>query len=249
MQNSVRNYPTGRPKLFSTESRTASIEAHLLNDKYRSSGYGLLVPPYGEGNSRDIEDERVDPNFSQLNQVTQQINQSHEQDMEIGYEKGTPPPPTYEGLEQRFIDEITKLARERSDAEDAEFARHNERILEIKKEYHEKLSALRDLQSTRREEFLRRELQARLNQYQESKRNHSPHMKVPVVPVAVPDAPGFTSPSTFTTEANSKFYDATKYNNRDGERTVSLSSKRCQGSEARVPLPPGRIYNNSTAYL
>ncbi|MED6205908.1 hypothetical protein PIB30_022036 [Stylosanthes scabra] len=248
MQNYVRNYPTGRPKLFSTENRTSSIEAHLLNDKYTPSVYGSLIPPYGEVQV-NIEDETVDPNFSQLNQATQQINQSHEQDMEIGYEEGTPPPTTYEGLEQRFIDEITKLARERSDAEDAEFARHNERILEINKEYHEKLSALRDLQATRREEFLRKELQARLNQYQESKRSYSPHMKVPV-PVVVPDAHGFTttSPSTFTAEANSRFYGATEYNKRDGERTVSLSSGRSQGSEGRVPLPPGRVYNNSTAY-
>ncbi|KAL1342274.1 hypothetical protein HN51_028843 [Arachis hypogaea] len=248
MQNSVRNYLTGQPKLFSTENKTSSVEVYLPSNKYRSSVYGLPVPPYGEVQG-DIEvrsyiqDETVDAKFSQLNQAAQQLDQSHEQDMEIGYEEGTPPPPTYEGLEQRFIDEITKLARERSDAEDAEFARHTERILEINKEYHEKLSALRNLQATRREEFLRKELQARLNQYQESKRNYSPHMKVPV-----PDDHGFTSPSTFTAEANSMFHGAIKYNKHDRERTMSLSSGRSQGSEARVPLPPGRVYNNSTPY-
>lgn len=53
------------------------------------------------------------------------MDQPHEQDMEIGYEE-SPPPPTYEGLEQRFIAEIMKLARERSNEEDAEFARHKE---------------------------------------------------------------------------------------------------------------------------
>lgn len=64
----------------------------------------------------------------------------------------------------------------------------------------------------------------------------------------VPDAHGYTSPSTFTAgEANSRFHGATEHKH-DGERTLSLSSGRGQGSEARVPLPPGRVYNNSAVY-
>ena len=93
--------------------------------------YKYLLQFYGavQGNNEIrscIQDETIDPKFSQLNQATQEMDQTHEQDMEIGYEDRPPAPPTYEGLEQRFINEITKLAGERSGAEDAEFARHKE---------------------------------------------------------------------------------------------------------------------------
>lgn len=48
-----------------------------------------------------------------------------EEDMEIGYED-KPMLQTFEGLEQRFLDDIMKLAKEQTDAEDAENARHRE---------------------------------------------------------------------------------------------------------------------------
>ena len=48
-----------------------------------------------------------------------------EEDMDIGYED-KPVLQTFEGLQQRFLDEITKLAKEQNDAEDAENARHRE---------------------------------------------------------------------------------------------------------------------------
>ena len=52
-------------------------------------------------------------------------SQSHEEDMDIGYEDNRMPP-TLEGLEQRFVDDIMKLSKEQTDAEDAENARHRE---------------------------------------------------------------------------------------------------------------------------
>ena len=48
-----------------------------------------------------------------------------EEDMNIGYEDN-PLSQTYEGLEQRFVDDIMKLSKEQADAEDAENARHRE---------------------------------------------------------------------------------------------------------------------------
>ena len=51
--------------------------------------------------------------------------QTHEQDMEIGYED-KPSTLTYEGLERRFLDEIMKLSKELCDAEEQENARHRE---------------------------------------------------------------------------------------------------------------------------
>lgn len=51
--------------------------------------------------------------------------QPHEEDMDIGYED-KPMLQNFEGLEQRFLDDIMKLAKEQTDAEDAENARHRE---------------------------------------------------------------------------------------------------------------------------
>ena len=45
--------------------------------------------------------------------------------MDVGYE-GNHPSQSFEGLEQKFLDDIMKLAREQNDAEDAENARHRE---------------------------------------------------------------------------------------------------------------------------
>lgn len=54
--------------------------------------------------------------------------QSHEQEMEVGYEDNTYTPSqlSFEGMEQRFQDEIMKLIKDLSNAEDAENARHKE---------------------------------------------------------------------------------------------------------------------------
>lgn len=45
--------------------------------------------------------------------------------MDIGYEDN-PISQTFEGLEQKFFDGILKLAKDQSNAEDAENARHRE---------------------------------------------------------------------------------------------------------------------------
>ncbi|KAK2998012.1 hypothetical protein RJ639_026261 [Escallonia herrerae] len=52
-------------------------------------------------------------------------SQSHEGDTEVGYENNLLSE-AFEGLEQRFLDDIIKLAKEQTDAEDAENARHRE---------------------------------------------------------------------------------------------------------------------------
>jgi len=71
-------------------------------------------------------DETIwDMKFSRMNHADEVMDQPHEQNKGIAYEESTPPA-TYEGLEHKFFCEIMKLTRERSDAEDAEFARHKE---------------------------------------------------------------------------------------------------------------------------
>ncbi|KAD7477654.1 hypothetical protein R6Q59_007409 [Mikania micrantha] len=91
---------------------------------------------------------------------------SHEENMEIGYEDNVAGQ-TFEALEQRFYDDILKLAKEQNDAEDAENAHHRERIKAINAQYEEQLAALRARHTNRRDEFLRRESHARQQQYQQ----------------------------------------------------------------------------------
>ena len=45
--------------------------------------------------------------------------------MNMGYEENFMPQ-TFEGLEEKFLDDLMKLSKEQIDAEDAEIARHRE---------------------------------------------------------------------------------------------------------------------------
>ncbi|CAK9171114.1 unnamed protein product [Ilex paraguariensis] len=161
--------------------------------------------------------------------------QSHEQDMEIGYEEDKPSSLTFEGLEQKFQDEILKLIKEHGDEEDAENTRHREKIVEISNQYQEKLSSLRTLQANRREEFLRKESQARLHQYQQAGISH--HL---VIASSV-DPHGYSGSAA--TEAHQAYATGQYESYRD--RTSSLGGGRSQGTEGRVPYPQGRVYNNN----
>uniref|UniRef100_A0A5B7BA73 Uncharacterized protein n=1 Tax=Davidia involucrata TaxID=16924 RepID=A0A5B7BA73_DAVIN len=163
--------------------------------------------------------------------------QSHEQDMEIGYED-KPSPVTFEGLEQKFQDEIIKLLKEQSDAEDAENARHKEKIIEINTQYQEKLSSLRSRQTSRIEEFLRKESQARLHQYQEAGMGHHPPNNTgPIDPHGYSRAAAIEAHRAYATGQFESYR----------ERTPFLGGGRSQGTDARVPYPEGRVYNNSGA--
>ncbi|KAI4386152.1 hypothetical protein MLD38_004111 [Melastoma candidum] len=88
-------------------------------------------------------------------------------DMDVEYDK-SPFPPTFESLEQKFLDDIGKLAKELNDAEDAENTRHREKINAINARYQEQLMSLRTKHANRRDEFLRRESTARQQQYQKA---------------------------------------------------------------------------------
>lgn len=99
-------------------------------------------------------------------------SQPREEDMEIGYEENFAGHQTFESLEQRFYDEIFKLTKEQNDAEDAENARHRERVNAINAQYEEQLGALRARHTNRRDEFLRRESHARQQQYQQAAMEH-----------------------------------------------------------------------------
>ncbi|KAL7228365.1 hypothetical protein ACSBR2_007144 [Camellia fascicularis] len=128
--------------------------------------------------------------------------QAHEQDMEIGYED-KPSTLTFEGLEQRFLDEIMKLAKE------AQGENNTNKYTVLGETYQ----------------------QAGLN-------HHHPTNASPIDPC---DGYG----GAVATEAHQAYATGQSESYRD--RTPFLGGGRNQGTDARVPIPEGRVYNNTNA--
>ncbi|GER36536.1 S-adenosyl-L-methionine-dependentmethyltransferases superfamily protein [Striga asiatica] len=150
-------------------------------------------------------------------------DQSQEEDMDIGYDDNNVIQ-TFEGLEQRFLDDIMKLSKEQVDAEDAENARHRERINTINAQYEEQLSALRARHTTRRDEFLRKESVARQQHYQQMFMEFNP-----VASSAGESHIGYSSEPYVR------------------ERTRFPGGARDHRYESnKVPYPKGRAYNNDS---
>lgn len=165
-------------------------------------------------------------------------SQPREEDMDIGYEDN-PSSRTFEGLEQRFLDDVMKLSKEQTDAEDAENARHRERINTINAQYQEQLAALRARHSGRRDEFLRRESHARQQQYQQATMDHYPNSGMgPSDPHGYGGAAGSESHRTYNVDQ----YDSYR------ERARFLGSTRDHGFESRGPYPGGRVYDTGSRY-
>lgn len=127
-----------------------SMSSHMFNE-----GEGA------EARRSFYQGQRLDPKMS----LEKQAN--NEEDMDIGYEEN-PTSQSFESLEQRFLDDIMKLTKDQSDAEDAENARHRDKINAINAQYQEQLASLRARHSNRRDEFLKKESHARQEQYQQA---------------------------------------------------------------------------------
>lgn len=75
-----------------------------------------------------FQSQRPDPKLASERQSNSDTrSQTHEENRDIGFE-GNPVLHTFEGLEQKFHDDIVKLAKDQNDTEDAENARHREVI-------------------------------------------------------------------------------------------------------------------------
>ncbi|KAL6506503.1 hypothetical protein OROGR_024684 [Orobanche gracilis] len=168
--------------------------------------------------------------------------QSHEEDMDIGYEDNSRLTQTFEGLEQRFLDDIMKLSREQTDAEDAENARHRERINAINKQHEEQLFVLRARHATRRDGFLHRESQARQQQYQQMVTEPYPTNNN----IGPSDPRGYNPVDASAGEAhrgyNSESYDAYR------ERSRFTGNVRDHGYDTKVPYPKGRAYESGSRF-
>ncbi|KAA8544372.1 hypothetical protein F0562_022360 [Nyssa sinensis] len=160
----------GRPELLTSEEEhlygTSKAEGQWRWERDGSKVPNLLPSHmFNEGQGGDAsrsyyQGQRPDPRMALEKQGNNDPrSQPHEEDMDTGYEDNLLLQ-TFEGLEQRFLDDIMKLTKEQTDAEDAENARHRERTSAINAQYQEQLTALRARHATHRDEFLRRESHA-----------------------------------------------------------------------------------------
>ncbi|RZC78499.1 hypothetical protein C5167_002718 [Papaver somniferum] len=170
MQQGSGNHFSGRPDALPGDEEHPYVpskpegpwESHAFEGKALYQGQNRLDSQSGLEKAV-INDQRV---------------QIHEQDMEIGYDESSYSQ-TFEVLENKFQADIIKLTKEQDEAEDAENARHKEKIVEINARYHEKLTALRSQHAGRREDFLRRESQGRQSHYKQLILDHFPNQTGP----------------------------------------------------------------------
>ncbi|KAM3251464.1 hypothetical protein P3L10_005534 [Capsicum annuum] len=210
--------------------------------------------PEGQGSeaSRPYYQSQRDPRLALENQGGKDPRaQPREEDMDIGYED-KPVQQTFEGLEQKFLDDIMKLTKEQNDAEDAENSRHRERINAINTQYQEQLVALRSRQASHRDEVLRRESHARKQQYEQVALDNYRHSSM-----AASNARGYVAMNSPAGERQVAYnspaerqaaYNADSYDSyRENARFLG-NSGRDHGYEPRVQYPGGRVYDTGSRY-
>lgn len=107
-----------------------------------------------------------------------------------------------------------------------------QRLNGISAQYQEQLVALRARHSSKREEFLRRESQARQEQYQQIVMEQYPSTNI---------SPG--EPHQHRAH-NSDYYES----HRSEERGRFSGNARDHGFESKVPYPKGRSYDSGSRY-
>ncbi|KAI3461234.1 hypothetical protein Pfo_017897 [Paulownia fortunei] len=253
-QSNKSGYYQGRKQEQQTPSEK---EGHRHQNQWRweRDGAQTKLPqtamsptaPFAEGHGREAprsyyQSQRLDPWLPLQKQGGgDPRSQPHEEDMDIGYEDNHMLQ-TFEGLEQRFLDDIMKLSKEQTDAEDAENARHRERINLINAQYEEQLVELRARHASGIEEFLRRESQARQQQYQQIAMEQYPNSSM-----GLSDPPrGYnagTVPSGEPHRAyNSDYYDTYR------ERGRFPGNDRDHRLEPKVRYPRGHSYDTGSRY-
>ncbi|PON50897.1 ubiquitin carboxyl-terminal hydrolase [Parasponia andersonii] len=217
--------------------RDGSKMSNSLNSQIFNEGQG------GDSARPYFQDQRPDMKMASEKQSNSDTrSQPRKEDMDIGYEE-SPLSQTFQGLEQKFLDDIMKLAKEQNDAEDAENVRHREKINAINAQYEEQLAALRARHANHRDEFLRRESSTRQQQYQQAVVDRYPNSSV------VPNDPhGYTGFPVSATAADAhRSYDTEHYDSYR-ERARFLGGTRDHGFEPRGPYPGGRVYDTGSRY-
>ncbi|KAL5580148.1 hypothetical protein UlMin_012590 [Ulmus minor] len=216
--------------------RDGSKMSNSMNPQMFNEGQG------GDAARSYFQGQRPDIKLGLEKQSNNDTRSQPRNEMDIGFENN-PLSQTFQGLEQKFVDDITKLAKEQNDAEDAENARHREKINAINAQYEEQLAALRARHASRRDEFLQRESNARQHQYQQAMVDRYPNSgNRPNDPHSYS---GF-APSAAVADAQ-RGYNNVQYDSYT-ERARFLGGSRDQRSAPRGPYPGGRVYDTGSRY-
>ncbi|CAL0303974.1 unnamed protein product [Lupinus luteus] len=220
--------PEGQWRWESDESKMPnSMSSHMYNE-----GQG------GDASRSYFQRQRPDPKFALQNQSNSDSrSQARGEDRDVRYEGDSSS--QFESLEKNFNDDIVKLAKELNDAEDAEQARHREKINAINTQYEEKLAALRAQHASRRSECLQRESQARKQQYQQSIRDPYPNSGM-----ASRDPHGYNTVNASGGGEVQRGYSSDQFDPYR-EQARFLGSARDQRVEPRGPYPGGRVYDTT----
>lgn len=163
------------------------------------------------------------------------LSVSRGEDMDTGY-KDNPLLHNFEDLEKKFLDDIMKLSKEQNDAEDAENARHREKINAINVKYEERLGALRARYAHQRDEFLLKESQAREKQYQKAIMDSYPESGM-----------GSNDPHGYAYERGGNYNENQYDSYRERSRFLGNDATG-HGFEQRRPYPGGRVYDTGSRY-
>ncbi|BBH05353.1 hypothetical protein Prudu_016718 [Prunus dulcis] len=197
----------------------------------------------GDTSRSYFQGQRPDPKLAMEKQNNNDSrSQSHNEDMDLGYED-KPSSQAFEELEQKFLGDIRKLTKEQNDAEDAENARHKEKIGAINAQYEEQLVALRARHASRRDELLRRESNARQHQYQQSVMDRYPNSSM-----GPSELRGYSGVAASAAGGEGhRAYNTDQYESYR-ERARFLGGSRDHGFEPRGPYPGGRVYDTGSRY-
>ncbi|XP_050369552.1 uncharacterized protein LOC126787698 [Argentina anserina] len=190
-----------------------------------------------------FQGQRANPKHSLETQSNSDSrSQPHIEDVDLGYEDN-PSLQSFDDLEQKFRDDIRKLTNEHNDAEDAENARHKEKIGTINTQYEEQLASLRSRHAGHRDELLRRESNARQHQYQQAVMDRYPKSSM-----GSSDIHGYSgNPASATAGDARRSYETDQYDSYR-ERARFLGGSRDPGFKPRGPYPGGRVYDTGSRF-
>ncbi|XP_072975494.1 uncharacterized protein [Typha angustifolia] len=213
------------------------------NDPNQLPEYSFNEEQGNDVSRSSYDGQRSEPRFGLEKQAGADLRAQTLHSEVAGYEDNTLLQ-TIEGLEQKFLHDILKLSKEQQEAEDVENARHRERLSEINLQYHEKLLVLRARQATHREEFLRKESQARHQQFQQARMSNYQNNVVSA------EAHSFASsaPAAGAYGEAQRAYAGGHYESY-GERPEFVRGGRGRGLQSRGQYPGARAYNSGGRYF
>ncbi|XP_010420993.1 PREDICTED: uncharacterized protein LOC104706493 [Camelina sativa] len=220
----------------------------------------MATAVYNEGqqgvdSSRTYYRGQMDPKPGMEKQGSVPRAQSqHQENPKTGYDNNRGMQ-TFEGLEQKFMDDITRLAKDQIEAEDAEIARHREKIKTINTRYEEQLATLRARHTSKREDIMRKESQARQQQYKQQAMGmtdqYHPSTVGPanLMPSGHPQGYniGNAQDPVPSVDAPSRSYGTERFE-AYGERARFQGGNRDHGFEPRGQYPGGTVYDTASRF-